>query len=671
MKTTLTLKENLGGRIDNLFFRPSTQILVPLFEAISNSINAIKECTHNNGIITVELIRSMDAQKELGVIPKSIDSIVDIIVHDNGIGFDQIHFDQFSELDKRTSSHAGTRGIGRLFWLKVFDRVEIESAYSLDGIMQLRTIEFTTSGLTYEDSFTNSSKATGTTVKLIGAKRQYADFLRLKVPTVSQEVLKHFLPLFILDCCPHITISDSFESAVIHKGIMPSYESETITIRGHEFSIHHVKAESHDPPGHFINFCATTRVVERVNIGQLIQSFPRKKMQDENESFYYSGYVTSDYLTDRVRTERDAFSIDLDNVQGDAYELAWSEIYPPIAECAMRYLNDELEQLAKSREQTVREVFNEEMPELKYIQSSYSDQLDKIRLDADREDVIRSVNEIHFKNQVSEKANFKKIIQNIETDKIDTFEDFESSHLGDLRRISELNTSSLASYVIYRRHILEIFSKLISKLGDGSFEAEKAVHSLIFPRRCDSDEKNSYNDHNLWILDDRWALHEYIASDLPFNEHKAFQCDSDDKPDLVFYNLGFVRDASEEIHHSITIVEFKKPGRKNYKEDPVDQSFRYIDRIRSGNFRDVNGLLIHVDKEDVFFHIYIICDPNNPTIEHALKKYQLNRTFDGVGYRNPFHSGFNADIELIPFKKLLKDASTRNEIFFKRLGLLR
>jgi hypothetical protein len=178
-----------------------------------------------------------------------------------------------------------------------------------------------------------------------------------------------------------------------------------------------------------------------------------------------------------------------------------------------------------------------------------------------------------------------------------------------------------------------------------------------------------YNDHNLWILDDRWALHQYIASDIPFNKHKVLQCDSEDRADIVFYNLGFVRDAMEDIHHSITIVEFKKPGRTSYKEDPVDQAFRYIEDIKSGKLRDVNGHLINIREEDVIFHVYIICDPNNPTIRHAIKKYEFTPTFDGTGYRKPFHSGYSAEIELLPFKKLLRDASIRNEIFFRRLGL--
>lgn len=79
---------------------------------------------------------------------------------------------------------------------------------------------------------------------------------------------------------------------------------------------------------------------------------------------------------------------------------------------------------------------------------------------------------------------------------------------------------------------------------------------------CFSDEKNDrdidYEDHNLWLLDERLVFSHYIASD------KVISKDIHKEPDIaVFYNEKmFFRNGENVITSPITIVEFKRPKGK-------------------------------------------------------------------------------------------------------------
>lgn len=669
------LRENLEGRVENLPFRPNNQILVPIFEAISNSINAIRDKGINDGQITIKINRDQPLQLFNEPGQKHLDPITEIVIEDNGIGFDESHFESFLLLDNISTKNFGTRGIGRLFWLKVFENVSIESIYHDNDSYWKRSFDFTIKGMRGGKPEKATEKDSRTVVRLINTQAIYKESLRYKVSTIAQEVVKHFLAMFILDKCPSITITDGKETESITKEILPSYELQKIDIKGNIFYISHVKTDFHEPPGHYINYCASARAVERFQVSSVVPAFPRKKIQVGDESVYYSGYITSKYLDSKLRSDRDGFLIDEKRSEktsqlslGDSV-LYWNDIHQKIAEAIEAYLEEDLTELKKRKEDTVSQVLEEDFPELKYIKDTHKKDIEDIWLDASRDEIAHKISKIHMDNQISEKRAFKEIINRIETDKIESFEDFETKFEEDLKRLRELNVSSLASYIIYRRHILDIFGKLIGKLEEGEFEVEKAVHSIIFPRKYEGGTRKDYANHNLWIIDDRWALHEYIASDIPLKDHAVLVNESESKPDIVFYNLGFARDASESMHPSITIVELKRPGRKQYSEDPVDQACRYIDDIRSGKVRDINGHVIRVLENDVIFHVYVICDVESQAIKKAIKKYEFKPTFDGTGYRKPYYSSYNAIIEIIPFKKLLEDAQTRNKIFFRKLGI--
>lgn len=83
-----SLVENLRGRINNLALQPSAEnSIFPIFEAVSNSLNAIEEQfgidNLNEGLIEIEVFRNED------------DKPISFRITDNGIGLNAANFESF------------------------------------------------------------------------------------------------------------------------------------------------------------------------------------------------------------------------------------------------------------------------------------------------------------------------------------------------------------------------------------------------------------------------------------------------------------------------------------------------------------------------------------------------------------------------------------------------
>lgn len=124
---------SIKGRTKN-FTLPKSQPLIPLFEAIVNSFHSIEERkkadrSFTDGRILIEFER--DGQMMLDG-DGSISEINNMIVTDNGSGFDENNFSSFLESDSTYKEAIGGKGVGRFSWLHAFEKAEIESVY-LDG----------------------------------------------------------------------------------------------------------------------------------------------------------------------------------------------------------------------------------------------------------------------------------------------------------------------------------------------------------------------------------------------------------------------------------------------------------------------------------------------------------------------------------------------------------
>lgn len=241
----------------------------------------------------------------------------------------------------------------------------------------------------------------------------------------------------------------------------------------------------------------------------------------------------------------------------------------------------------------------------------------------------------------------------------------KSKLINSFKCITEVAKNDLIHYVCNRKRVLDLFDSLRARKENGRPHLESDIHNLIYPMRRTSLD-TSYDEHNLWLLDERLVFSQYIASD------KVISSKDHDEPDLVtfFDNRVFMRNGDNVITAPVSIYEFKRPRREEYtdSENPITQACRYARKILEGKYEMPNGSEnIKVDKEHTPVYLYIVADIVSK-IKQFADEASLTETPDGEGYIG-YIKAYNAYVQIMSFKKVVDDARMRNAIFFRKLGL--
>ena len=234
-----------------------------------------------------------------------------------------------------------------------------------------------------------------------------------------------------------------------------------------------------------------------------------------------------------------------------------------------------------------------------------------------------------------------------------------------VEKISESSKNDLIHYITTRRKVLDLFKKSLEINTEGIYSSEGFVHDIIFPRKNDS-ETIDYSENNLWIIDERLNFTHYIASDLPLNGART------DRPDLLVYDRRVAFRGDNESSNPITIFEFKKPDRDDFanpssKEDPVQQTIRYVNNMRDGHFKTPEGRKINISTNTPFYG-YVVCDLSEKVEKWLEREKNFKPMPDKMGWFQWFEN-INLYMEVLSWDKLLKDADIRNKIFFYKLGI--
>ncbi len=242
-----------------------------------------------------------------------------------------------------------------------------------------------------------------------------------------------------------------------------------------------------------------------------------------------------------------------------------------------------------------------------------------------------------------------------------------------INEINELGKYKLADYVIHRKAILDLLKKKAGIKEDGKYSLEKEIHDIFYPMR-ESTNRAFFEQRNLWIIDEKLAYHQYLASDQPMDSYDGVEIDSNLRPDLaIFDEINFLDNyhafSSESTGLSSAIlVEFKRPMREHYDydENPIEKANEYAEKIREGKAKNKRGTFIRVGK-DIPFYCYIICDLTPKIISWA-RNAQLTLTSNGDGFFG-YNPNYNTFFEILSYDKLVEDASKRNKVLFDQLDL--
>ncbi|MBJ6752682.1 hypothetical protein [Geomonas anaerohicana] len=436
------------------------------------------------------------------------------------------------------------------------------------------------------------------------------------------------------------------------------------------FELTHVRLYSNTSQSHMIAYCAANRLVKEECIkGKLSGLYGR--IDDGSGGFIYSCYVSSQYLNDKVRSERTGFDID-DDVDGlfAGDQISFSDIRELVLEKAKDHLGEYLKESRKrGRERLDFFVCNKApryRPILSYIPEDqlsvdpnisdkeldlilhkYLTELESKLLSEGHEIMIPRINE--------EWADYKK--------RLDKY----------LSTAEDIKKSDLANYVSHRKVILDLLEKAIQRGPDGRYAREDLIHNLIMPMGKDSNEL-LIDNCNLWLIDERLAFHNYLASDKTLASMPITGASETKEPDLlslnVFDNPILVAESAGLPLASIVVVEIKRPMRNDAQQgeekDPIEQALGYLDRVRNGSVSTANGRPIP-HSPDIPGFCYVVCD-STPTMINRCKIHGLTVTSDHLGYFG-YNPGFKAYIEVIFYNRLVNSAKERNKCFFDKLGL--
>jgi len=672
----MSLNTSLKGRLRNTNL-PKTSALLPLFEAVVNSIHSIDERIKkekrfqlSDSYIRVILIRSgqstLDGTKE---------ELIGFEIIDNGIGFTENNFNSFSTLDTDYKLDKGCRGIGRLLWLKAFSKVTIESNYKEEGGKKYRSFDFNISNDIFNEKIEDSDFEDNlTSVKLLNINQKHRQYIPKTIETISHSLLEHCLWYFLRQGgVPKITLED--DEVVLMDNEFESYmlnasDSETFPIKSNEFEITHVKLKTSSKNKHTIIYSAADRVVIEESLSGKIPGL-FGVLNDGENNFCYLCFVSSSYLTEKVTPERLGFNIS-ETVDGlfEDEEISFNEIRSNVIEKSKNYLAEFLEQNKEVGKKKVTDFIAQKAPRYRPILSRLSEDekiVDPNISDKDLELMLHS-HLVKMESELLSEGHNLLRPQSFEDE-----EDYTQRVEDYLSKASDLKKSDLANYVTHRKVILDLFGKAIEKNENGKYAREDIVHKLIMPMQKDSNELFA-NDSNLWLIDERLAFHNYLASDKTIKSMPITESESAKEPDLLGLNIYdnplLVNEGQTLPLASITVVEIKRPMRNDAKQgeekDPIEQALGYLERIRQGRVNTEVGRKIP-NSENVPGFCYVLCDLTE-SIEKRCKLFGLRITADKMGYFG-YNDNYGAYIEVISFDRILNMAKERNRAFFDKLGL--
>lgn len=649
--------QNFSGRIKN--FPTPKNPFVSVYEAISNSLQAIKKSNTEHGQIDINIRRMAETLTDGGIYP-----IRSIEIIDNGIGFNEENYTSFKTFDSPHKQSIGGKGIGRLNWIKTFNNIFVKSSYTIGSENFFRSFEFNIkSEIELKDSKKTEDKKIETSILLSGLKPDYYKKSAIDLEHIANKIIQHFTSYFVIGLDIIINVHDGDDTICLnHFFKSEKYidsKSEEVQVNGKTFDLKHVFLKTSPNSTHKIFVCAQNRVVTKISIPN-IEELP-SSFDIENSKAIYQCFISGDFLDEDVNQERNEFnSIVFDKVNEEDLFGSDLNLYNIVIEKITEYLDSYLEPYKLEKMNKLREYIKNDAPEYSHLYNKKKEKLGKI-----------SYSTIRSKNKL--KVELFKINQRINLENYSAVNDFEIQNQVDdskiqeiMESITDIAKSELVSYVVKRKLVLQVLRKMLSYKEDETYFLEGKLHNLFFPMKTD-DSGIDYNQHNLWLIDERLSYSYKYFSDKQLK--KVFKdSESLKRPDGLFMDAVSFTDATNGYADNITIVEFKRPGRDDYnsKDNPIEQVYDYIDLMVNKNAKGSNGEIVNVD-ENTKFVAYIIADITK-SLKREINKAKLQPTANNLTFFG-YNNAYKVFIEVIPYSVILDNSIKRNEVFFKKISI--
>ncbi|WP_324719910.1 hypothetical protein [Salinimicrobium sp. HB62] len=656
-------------------------VLLPLMECIVNSIVSLQqsELPEHEKKIQIQIFRGDLPQNPT---LNSIRTISSFKVIDNGIGFNSRNYLSFETPFSQINQEYGCKGVGRFTVLAAFERYLVESNFKEYQKWFRRKFSFTVKDeIEHLELVESDVEKFKTVVNLENCNNPTVlEKSAIPLESISEAIMRHCLIYYLSDKLPFIEIWDKTydQTEVInHRFAQVSKDKEReFKLNKKKFRLYITKTlKEGNRKNNYLYYCANSRAVGDGRNLKYINNIFNHPIYLNGKNYFFDIYLVSEYLDQNVYKTRNGFKIPKERENllfNNQNILTLQEIEEKVSEIIEEeyeaYVKEAKERSLKKVESYILEKaprynsFLKNPQVLKSVPPNLSE--DKL------EEYLYSVS---FSARKNVEQNIEKFISNKSVN-----EEAIKQIVDDIKEKTSYDVDSLADYMMRRRAIIDLFDKFLDADENNEYKLEEDIHNLIFPMGFTNKELD-FENHNLWLLDERFITYKFIASDKPITSYSQVKSRKEadllmvDRPQMFDNPISFGNRSSGEVS-SMVIFEFKRPGDIAHQKRKTDYRWEFSDLIEpyfddflytpvKKNYKG-NQVIIRETTPKFGFVILDI-------IPEALAKYNKNKGWKTTPFGTYFkiESEINMHIEVMTFRKLLEFSRNRHNPFFDKLFL--
>lgn len=687
-------------------FPKATNIMQPLFEAFTNSLEAIdmrkKQGDSFSPYIHLDFYFNHNIENDN-------DGLTRLVITDNGIGFDDENFNRLKVFKDDTKGYEN-RGSGRIQLIHSFITATYESIYKQDGIYKFRKFILSraesflqqNSILRLEKDVNADDNSEIKTILRLDDLRTKSDikfFNSQEIQDIKETILDHYILYFCLNksCLPEIVINYYHNTNIIATRTIKaedipnvSHDDETISVPISKISSDMKRVETLDdnievniksyklPQGQLkknsVKVTCKGEVVDSVKVK--LDCLPSDMQIGDS---YFLFLLSSQYFDNRVGDSRDTLEI-LNKKEFKKRAKQYGMIEPQIImDDLQEKVSDKAgEMYAEISEQ--KEIHAIQLATLKQTYMLSEEALTETDVNDTVEDILKKAYIYDAKLIAERDAAYHIMLEELNAldTSLPTYRDNLQNLVTEMTKIIPLqDKESLSRYVTHRRLVLELMAKILNREttpqnieGNRNID-EKLLHNLLFTQHSD-DVGNS----DLWMLNEDYLYFKGV-SDQPLNQikigdNKLFREEVTQEEERYLSSLGENRRIKRPdillfpSERKCIIVELKTPTTNLALH--LSQIKKYANLLR--NFTS-DGIVIDT------FYGYLIGEALEPrdvraadgNFKHDPKFNFMYLPSTPIVYENDPTGRQDGSLymEVISYSEILKRAEKRNEAFTSKL----
>ncbi|RBI93529.1 hypothetical protein DSC47_01090 [Elizabethkingia miricola] len=654
-------------------------VLLPMLECVVNSIISLQksQLPANEKKIQIQITRG-DLPEKLNF--DNVKTISGFKVIDNGVGFNNNNYKSFQTPFSQINKDFGCKGIGRFTVLAAYKDFLVDSNYLEDTTWYIRKFRFSTEKELEIIEFGNSQAEQAKTVVEIQNCTNHIliEKSAISLLQISESIMQHCFIYYLNNSLPRIEVIDleNNEVEVINELFQKvSKEKERdFSLKEEDFKFYITKTlKEGNRKNNYLYYCANNRTVGNPKNIKNINSIFSYPVLIDNEYYFFDIYVVSEYLNKKVFKTRNGF-----NIPKERENLLFDDdntiTFQDIEEYISSILEVEYDNFVKTARhkniENVKYYISHKAPRFNSFLKN-PEILNSIPPNLSEDKLEEHLYKISFNARRKVENNIERFIKTKEVN-----EDAIGQIINDIKAKTAYDVDSLADYMMRRKAIINLFDKFLDADENGDYKLEEDVHNLIFPLGLTNNDLE-YENHNLWILDERFISYKFIASDksiTSFSQTKSRK-ETDliliDNPQMFNNPISFGDKASGEVN-SMVIFEFKRPGDVAHQKNKTDYRWEFSELVEpyfeefiyqpiKKNYKG-NQIIL---KETTPKFGYIILD----FIPEPLARYNKNKGWKATPFGTylKIEAELNLHLEVMTFRQLLDASKQRHNPFFDKL----